>query len=100
MSNEFYEIVLETRAFRKSIAGYGQYFAYKNNVTLIKVNKTKAGAVNLLFDICSTFFIRLLLLDILIGIIKFYFVEANTFFLLCLENINKLNIYFIKLEKY
>ena len=64
--------MINTRVFKQSTARYGQYFAYKKNVTPIQVNKTKAGAVNVQFDIGFTSSIRLLLLNISIGIIEFH----------------------------
>lgn len=96
--DEYYGIIINTRAPKKSIAGYGQYFTYKKNLTPIQVDKTKVGAVNIQFGISSTFSIGSLLLDTPIGFIEFFVVEADTLFLLCFENIHKLNIYFNNLE--
>lgn len=90
--------MIDTRASKQSIAGYKQYFVYKKNLSSIQFNKTKARAVNIQFGISSTFFIRSLLLDTPIGTIKFYVIEANTLFLLCFEDMNKLNVYFNNLK--
>ena len=97
-SDEFYGIIIDTGASKQSTAGYGQYLAYKKNVTPIQVDKAKAGAINIQFDIGSISSIRLLLLNIPMGIIKFHVVEVDIPFLLCLEDMDKLNIYFNNLE--
>ena len=62
------------------------------------MDKSRAGAVNVQFGIGSTFSIGSLLLDTPIGIIEFHVVEADTPFLLCLEDMDKLNVYFNNLE--
>lgn len=35
ISDEFYEIMIDIRAFKQSIIKYRQYFAFKKNITLI-----------------------------------------------------------------
>lgn len=97
-SDEFYGIMINTIASKQLTAGYEQYLADKKNVISIQVNKEKSGAVNVQFDIGPTSFIGSLLLDIPIRIIEFHVVEADTPFLLCLEDMNKLNVYFNNLE--
>lgn len=52
---EFYGIMIDTGASKYSTAGYGQYLAYKkNHDDGIKINDSKAGAVNVQFGIGST----------------------------------------------
>lgn len=92
--DEFYRIMIDTKASKQWMARYKQYLVYKKTVTPIQILKTKARAVNIYFGIGSTLFIWSLLLNILIVIIEFYIVEANTSFLLYFEDIDKLNIYF------
>lgn len=70
------------------------------HVTPSSVNKTKARAINIKFDNAYTSSIRSQLLDIQIWIIEFHLVETNTFFLIYIEDIDKLNIYFNKLNTY
>ena len=96
--DEFYGIMIDTETSKQSTARYGQYLAYKKNITPIQVNKAKAGAVNVQYGIGSTSSIRSLLLDTPIGIIKFHVVKTETLFLLCLEDMDKLNVYFNNLE--
>ena len=97
-SNEFYGIMIDTGASRRSTAGCGKYLAYKKKIKHVRVDKSRAGAVNVQFGIGSTLSIGSLLLDTPIGIIEFYVVEAETPFLLCLEDMDKLNVYFNNLE--
>ena len=33
MSKEFYSVIIDISAFKKSTVGYGQYLAYKNTIT-------------------------------------------------------------------
>ena len=96
--DKFYGIMIDTRASKQLTAKYGQYLAYQKNIILIQVNKTKTGAVNVQFGIGSTSSIRSLLLDTSISVIKFNVIEANTLFLLCLEDMEKLNVCFNNLE--
>ena len=98
ISDEFYEIMNDTRASKQSTAGYGQYLVYKKNITPIQVNKTKARAVNVQFSNGSTSFIKLLLLDTPIGMIEFHIVKADIPFLLCFKYRDKLNVSFNNLK--
>jgi len=44
---EFYSIMIDTGAFKKSTIGYGQYLAYKTTVNdNTDINTMQAGAVN------------------------------------------------------
>ena len=72
--------------------------AYKKKIKHVQVDKSRAGAVNVQFGIGSTTSIGSLLLDTPIGVIEFHVVEADTSFLLCLEDMGKLNVYFNNLE--
>jgi hypothetical protein len=47
MSKEFYGIIINIGAFKKSITGYRQYLAYKNTtIDNTDINTTQIGAVN------------------------------------------------------
>ncbi len=97
-SDKFYDIMIDTGASKRSTAGYGQFLAYKKKIKPVQVDKSKAGAVNVQFGIGVTSSIEYLLLDNPIGIVEFHVVEADTPFLLSLEDIDKLNVYFNNLE--
>ena len=56
-SKEFYGVMIDTGASKRSTAGYGQYLAYKK-INNIPVDISKAGAVHVQFGIGSTLSIR------------------------------------------
>ena len=97
-SDEFYGIMIDIGASERSTERYGQFFAYKKKIKHVHVDKSRAEAVNVQFSIGSTYSIGSLLLDTLIGIVEFYIVEADTPFLLCIKDIDKLDVYFNNLE--
>ena len=43
---EFYSVIINTGAFKKSTISYGQYFAYKAINDNIDINTTQTRAVN------------------------------------------------------
>ena len=47
MSKEFYSVIINIGAFKKSTIGYRQYLAYKNTITdNTDINTIQIGAVN------------------------------------------------------
>jgi hypothetical protein len=52
------------------------------------------GAVNVQFGIGLAILIRSVIIKTLIGLVNFYIIKANTPFLLCLIDINKLQVYY------
>ena len=50
----------------------------------------QTGAINVQFSISSTASIRLVAVKTLIGLVDFYIVKADTLFLLCLTDIDRL----------
>jgi len=82
-------------ASKKSIIGYGQYLVYRttaNNNTDIDTIQT--GAVNVQFGIGLTALIRLVIVKTLISLVNFYIVKADIPFLLCLADIDRLQVYY------
>jgi hypothetical protein len=48
MSKEFYGVIINIGAFKKSTIGYRQYLAYKNTIIdNTDINTTQIGAVNI-----------------------------------------------------
>jgi hypothetical protein len=91
MSKEFYSIIININAFKKSTIGYKQYLAYKNTiVNNININTIQIRAINVQFSIGLTILIKLVKVKTLISLINFYIIKANTLFLLCLVDIDKL----------
>ena len=88
---EFYSVIINIGASKKSTVGYRQYLAYKatiNNNADIDTMQTRA--VNVQFGIGLTTLIRLVAVKTLIGLVNFHVVKADTPFLLCLVDINRL----------
>ena len=82
----------------KSTAGYGQFMAYKATFGDIRLDTSTAGSVNAQFGIGSTVFIGSIDIKSPIGCITFHIVRADTPFLLCLQDMDSLDIYFNNLE--
>jgi hypothetical protein len=92
---EFYSVIIDTGASKKSTVGYGQYFAYKITVNNnIDIDTMQARAVNVQFGISLTALIRSVTVKTLIGLVDFYIVKADTPFLLCLVDMDRLQVYY------
>jgi hypothetical protein len=62
MSKEFYSIIINISAFKKSIIGYRQYLIYKNTIiNNTDINIMQTRAINVQFSISSTILIRLVI---------------------------------------
>ncbi len=96
-SEMFYDIMIDSRTSVRLIVDYEQYLAFIKN-TSIKLNSTKVEAVNVQFEIESTFSIESLTIDISFELVKFHVVKADTFFLLSLADMNRLKVYFNNVE--
>jgi len=68
---------------------------YNNNTT---INTTIAGAINVQFGIRSTSSVGLIMINTLVGAIEFYLVKADTPFLLCLADMDTLQVYYNNLQ--
>ena len=97
-SDEFHGIMIDIGASKWQTAEHGKFLAYKKKIKHVQVDKSQAGAVNVQFGIDSTSSTGSLLLDTSIGIVEIHFVDADISFLLCLEDMDKLNVYFKNLE--
>jgi len=88
---EFYGVIINTGASKKSTTGYGQYLAYKTTINNnIDINTMQIRAVNVQFGIGLTILIRLVAVKTLISLVNFHVVKADTPFLLCLMDIDRL----------
>ena len=87
---EFYGIMIDTGASKKSTAGYGQYLAYKATNDNADIDTTQTGAVNVQFGIGSTASIGSVKVKTPIGLVDFHVVKADTPFLLCLADMDRL----------
>jgi hypothetical protein len=87
--------MIDISTSKKSIADYGQYLAYKNiTADNTDIDTTQIGAVNVQFGIGSAVSIGSVIVKTLISLIDFYVVKADTSFLLCLTDIDKLRVYY------
>ena len=88
---EFYSVIIDIGASKKSTAGYRQYLAYKTTIdNNININITQTGAINVQFGIGLTILIGLVKVKTLISLVNFYVVKADTPFLLYLADIDRL----------
>src|SRR6266702_7410047 len=82
-------------AFKKSTTGYGQYLVYKTTMDdNTDINITQTGAVNVQFGISLIILIGSVTVKTLIGLVDFYVVKADTPFLLCFADIDRLQVYY------
>ena len=91
---EFYSVIIDTGASKKSTAGYRQYFAYKATNNNTDINTIQTRAVNIQFGIGLTALIRLVKVKTPIGLVDFHIVKADTPFLLCLADMDRLQVYY------
>ena len=87
--------MIDTGASKKSTAGYKQYFAYKATISEnMEIDIMQTGAVNVQFSISSTASIESITVKTPIGLVDFHVVKADTPFLLCLIDIDRLQVYY------
>jgi hypothetical protein len=65
MSKEFYSIIINISASKKSIVGYKQYLVYKNTITNnTDINTMQTRAINVQFGISLIALIRSIIVKI------------------------------------
>ena len=96
-SKEFHGIILDMGAANTSTAGYGQAKAYMKEFNTI-MDTSAAGRLRAHFGIGMTTSIGMLTVNSPVGQINFHVVKVNTPFLLCLQDMDKLGIYFNNLK--
>ena len=82
--------LINISTLKKSTIGYGQYLVYKAINNNININTTQTGAINVQFGISLTTLIRLVKVKTPISLVNFYVVKADTPFLLCFTNMDRL----------
>ena len=88
---EFYSVIINTSTFKKFTAGYRQYLIYKTTTNdNMDINIMQTGAINVQFSIGSTISIGSIAVKTLIALVDFHIIKADTPFLLCLIDINRL----------
>jgi len=92
---EFYGVIIDTGASKKSTAGYRQYLAYKTIISdNTDINTMQTGAINVQFSISSTASIGSVTVKTLIGLVDFHIIKVDTPFLLCLADMDRLQVYY------
>lgn len=89
---EFHGIMIDTGASKYSTAGYGQCLAYKR-CSGADIDDSKAGTIHVQFGIGSISSIGSMNVQTPIGRIEFHVVKADTPFLLCLSDMDRLKVY-------
>ena len=95
---KFYEIMIDTSASRHFTTEYDQYLTYEKYYDNISIDIQKAGVVHVQFDIDAISFMRSIKISTLVKTVEFHVVKTNIFFLLCLTNMNRLNIYYNNIQ--
>jgi hypothetical protein len=90
---EFKNILVNCDAAERSTEGIEQFKALERISNDVKLNTKTAGS-NIRFDIGNTLILGFVDLNIPLEIITFHIVGVNTPFLLCLNDLNRLRIYF------
>jgi hypothetical protein len=97
-ADNFLGIMIDTGASKRSTAGYSQYQALQKLDHTIRLDSTTKGMVNVQFGIGSTSSIGSIKTVTPIGTIEFHIVKVNTPFLLCLADMDNLQVYFNNLR--
>jgi hypothetical protein len=90
----FMGIVVDTGASTKSTAGYGQFQALQRSIPGLELNTTTQGQVNVQFGVGCASSMGNITVRTPIGNVQFHIVEPNTPFLLCLADMDSLQVYF------
>ena len=87
--------MIDIGASKKSIAGYKQYLAYKATINdNVDIDTMQTGAINVQFGIGLTVLIGSVKVKTPIGLVDFYVVKVDTLFLLCLADMDRLQVYY------
>ena len=89
--------MIDTRASKRSTAGYGQYLTYRKTYNTA-INTSKAGAINVQFSIGSTPSIGSVTVKTPVGNVEFHIIKADTPFLLYLTDMDILKVYYNNLK--
>lgn len=85
--------MIDTRLSKYLRAGYEQYSVYTRDIRDTIINIQKANAIDVQFCIGLISSIGSVIIQILIAHIEFDIIKADTSFLLCLTDMDRLGIY-------
>jgi hypothetical protein len=97
-STVFVGIMVDTGASKKSTAGYGQFQALQRVNQNIRLDTLTKGQVSVQFGIGIASSIGTVEVNSLIGKVHFHVVHADTPFLLCLADMDSLQVYYNNLK--
>ena len=97
-SATFIGIVIDTGATQRSTAGLQQFKALQSLQPDVQLDTRTKGMVNVQFGIGNTTSIGSIDLHTPIGIVQFHVMEADTPFLLCLADMDTLQVYYNNLR--
>jgi hypothetical protein len=92
-ASTFYGVVIDTEASRRSTAGYKQYLAYEKTHSE-RIDTSRAGIARIHFGIGSASSIGSVTIKTPIGKIEFYILKTDTPFLLCIDDMDALGVYY------
>ena len=96
-TSTFYSVVIDTGTSRWSTAGYEQYLAYEKTHSE-RIDTSRAGMARIQFGIGSTSSIGSVTIKTPIGVfiggIGFHVLETDTPFLLCIDDMDALGVYY------
>ncbi|OXV07800.1 hypothetical protein Egran_04437 [Elaphomyces granulatus] len=99
-ADRFFGIMLDSGAAEKSTAGYNQYLAYTKTFSKKEqqLDTSTAGSVHVQFGIGSTPSIGSITIHTPIGYATFHVTKTDTPCLLCLQDMDTMDVYFNNLE--
>ena len=96
--SHFFGVMIDTGASRISTAGENQYQAYIKTFGNIILDETTAGSATVQFGIGTTLSTGSVEINMPIGTAIFHIVKADTPFLLCLQDMDKMGVYYNNLS--
>ena len=85
--------MIDTEILAYSTINYEQFLAYNKIIETI-INSIKTKIINVQFNIKLILFIKFIIITTFIDQIKFHVIKTDTFFLLCLIDFDRLNVYY------
>jgi hypothetical protein len=92
-ASTFYGMVIDTGASRQSTASYEQYLAYEKTHSK-RIDTSRAGMARIQFGIGSASSIGSVTIKTPIRKIEFHVLETDTPFLLCIDDMDALGVYY------
>ena len=90
---KFFGITIDIKISFYSTTNYEQFLAYSKIIKTV-INSAKAEVIHVQFKMKSISFIKFIIVTIFIDQVKFHVVKIDTFFLLCLTDFDRLNVYY------